>query len=142
MSANAGRKVSSALIYLDSSALVKLVVEEAESRALAAWLADGRQKISSVIAGVEVMRAVGRALAGEIAIRRARKLLDSTWLWAFDENLRTRASSVEPIKLRALDAIHVATALSVGPDLTGFVVYDEALRVAAKAAGLPVVSPR
>jgi predicted nucleic acid-binding protein len=56
--------------------------------------------------------------------------------------LLTAAARVEPTSLRALDAIHLATALSLGHDLSGIVVYDRRLADAARGAGLTVWAPR
>jgi len=58
-----------------------------------------------------------------------------------DDSLLTTAATVEPITLRSLDTIHLATALSLASDLAGMVVYDRNLREAARTAGLTVWSP-
>ena len=68
-------------------------------------------------------------------------LLTSVEVIEFDERLAERAASVGPIFLRALDAIHLATALAFGSELEAFVTYDDRLAEAARAAGLPVVRP-
>jgi len=51
------------------------------------------------------------------------------------------AASVGPPSLRSLDAIHLASAISLGPDLTAFLTYDRRLQAAAEAERLPVVAP-
>jgi predicted nucleic acid-binding protein len=132
-----------ALAYLDSSALVKLVSAEAESEALATYL-DGRDDAlaASVVAGVEVVRAArrigGRTSAEE---ERARDLISTLLLIELDEAVVAEAIDAEPATLRSLDAIHLATALSVRGDVSAFVTYDERLAEAAKGAGLVVATP-
>ena len=129
------------LLYLDSSALVKLVIEEEESGALAKHLEGWPQRITSAVAGVEVTRAARRA-GGIAALERARELLTNLALIELDTALTAAAGIVDPPTLRSLDAIHLAMALSLGDDLGAFAAYDLALAGAAAAAGLVVVAPR
>jgi len=129
------------LIYLDSSALVKLAVTEAESAGLARWLADQPNlvRVSSSIIRVEVPRAVWRADPG--ALPESYQVIRRTGeVWLSDEVL-SRAASVRPAMLRALDAIHLASALAIRRELTAFVAYDKRLLTAASDAGLPTASP-
>jgi predicted nucleic acid-binding protein len=128
------------LVYCDSSALVKLVVAERESGALQQTLRNWSSRVSSVVTPIEVLRAARRGADPE-AVARAEELLARLDLVDLDAPIRRAAASIEPPALRSLDAIHLATALSV-PDLDGFVVYDVALAQAAAAAGLVVVTPR
>ena len=128
-------------IYLDSSALVKLVVQEPETQALRAFLADdsdGRWT-TSALARTEVIRAV--RLEGPPANTRARELLATLAQTAVRDTVLDAAADLtaEP-SLRSLDAIHVATAQTV-PALQALVTYDVRIRRAAEAVGLPVVSP-
>lgn len=51
------------------------------------------------------------------------------------------ANSIGPLLLKALDAIHLATAQALGPELDAFVTYDDRLAEAARTLGLPVVRP-
>lgn len=126
--------------YLDSSALVKLVVPEPESEALRAELARWEQAVSSAVARVEVVRACARV--DERARPLAEEVVSAVDLVAADEALLDAATRVEPPDLRSLDAIHVASALLVADALGVVLVYDERLSVAMEAAGLPVAAPR
>jgi hypothetical protein len=125
--------------YLDSSALVKLVVQEKETEALRQFLATSDQMTSSLLTKVELSRAVTRRLpdAGPVA----EALLEGVVIVAFDARIAARAAALTPANLRSLDAIHLATALEFGADLQAFVCYDDRLSAAASALGLPVVSP-
>ncbi len=128
-------------LYLESSALVKLVLEEPESPALIEFLPAFPRRFSSALCAIEVPRAVRRALPGEAAQQRAREVLRGLELVAINEPLIAAASSLLPETLRSLDAIHLATALAFGPELAGMVVYDQRLRDAARAAGITIHSP-
>jgi uncharacterized protein len=130
--------VSSA--YVDSSALVKLVLEEEESGALRQYLALAGPLATSILATVEVTRAVAR-VAPESAAGVA-AVLEAISLVAFDARIAARAGALKPVGLRTLDAIHLATALELREDLTAFVSYDDRLSAAALAMGLPVVAPK
>lgn len=126
------------LLYLDSSALVKLVLVEPESAALTDELELWAQHVSSIIAEVEVHRA---ALRSKQSPERADALLQRLWLVALDDPRRESAQRIGSPFLRALDAIHLASALSLGDDLGAFCCYDRRLRAEAEAAGLTVLSP-
>ena len=128
----------SELLYLDSSALVKLIVVECETPALAGELERWTQHVSSVIAEVEVHRA---ALRSNQTADRADAVLQRLWLLALDDTRRELAQRVGSPSLRALDTIHLASALSLGDDLGAFCCYDRRLRAGAEAAGLTVLSP-
>jgi predicted nucleic acid-binding protein len=127
------------IAYLDASALVKLVVLERESSALAAWLEPVETVASSELAVVEVHRAARVANPGPDASLRAFRVLDSCLLVEVGRDLIDAAARLAGMRLRSLDAIHLATALGVGPDR--FVVYDERLAEAARAQGLVVAAP-
>lgn len=129
------------LLYLDASALVKLVVPEAETRALLDSLAAWPDRVSSEVAGVEVLRAVRRATADPEVEQRAEEVLAGVHLLKVDEEILSRAARLEPRALRSLDAVHLASALSLGDDLGAIAVYDGALAAAAGACGLQVVAP-
>ncbi|MDP9430272.1 MAG: type II toxin-antitoxin system VapC family toxin [Actinomycetota bacterium] len=129
------------MITLDSSALVKLVLDEPESAALETWLA-ARMPLSVVasdLVRVEVVRAVARTDA--TAIPGARTVLAGVDLVPITRDLLESAADLGPPSLLSVDALHLATALSLGPALDAFVVYDERLARAAADAGLPVVAP-
>lgn len=129
----------SSVAYLDSSALFKLVVEEEESRALRNALRSWPRRVSSRIAVVEVLRGVRRR--GETAEPLARNVLGSVALLTIGDRVLMAAARLDPPGLRSLDAIHLASALRLGSDLTAFVSYDARQLEAAEALALPVTSP-
>jgi predicted nucleic acid-binding protein len=126
--------------YVDSSALVKLVIPEPESAALRAELARWERHVSSALVRVEVVRACARvdARARDIAEEVVRALD----LITVDDDLLDRAARVDPSALRSLDAIHVASALLVSDALGVVIAYDERLAQAMAAVGLPTAAPR
>lgn len=127
-------------VYLDTSALVKLVVDEPESSALLAWLQEpGRVPASSDLARTELLRATRRAASSRMV--RAREVLDSLTLLQLSTATFERAAMLEPLSLRSLDAVHVASALELGDDLAGFVTYDDRQVEALTALGIPVEQP-
>lgn len=129
------------MLYLDSAAIVKLVHAEPESAALRAWLDERAETrwASSVLAEVESFRALAR-YAPE-AVSRLAPVLDQIDLIDMSARVRMLAQTVTPATVRSLDAIHLATALAVGRDLTSFISYDKRLLEAAAAVGLPADSP-
>jgi uncharacterized protein len=127
--------------YLDSSAFVKLVVAEPESAALRRVIARWPQHASSTLLRTETIRALRRS--GNMRnIPAARRLLRAVRMVRIDEPLLDRAADLEPGELRTLDAIHLAAALEIGPDLGLIVAYDIRFTAAAEAYGLAVESPR
>ena len=134
------------LFYLDASALVKLIRDEPESRALRAYL-DGGDLVSCELVLTEVPRAVRRAAAHdprlplEQLIGRAGEIIDALGLLPLDRALLAAAGALREPGLRALDAIHIAAAADLSP-LDAFVGYDERQAAAARLAGLRTVSPR
>lgn len=129
------------MIYLDSSALLKLLHDELESTALAGWLDEraGTPLVSSELAKVEVIRACRRLNAA--AIPNARALFSQLDLVRLSSDLVDEAAAVGDPMLRSLDAIHLATALSLREELSAFVAYDLRLADAASDVGLSAVSP-
>jgi uncharacterized protein len=132
--------VTAAPIYLDASALLKLIFEEPETPALETFLSGWPTRTSSAIARIEVLR-ISRRLRDEMVTRHARDVIDAVDLIAPDARVFVEATELAPLSLRSLDAIHLATALSLQPDLAGMVVYDRRLSDAARAAGLTVWAP-
>jgi uncharacterized protein len=132
--------MTGAAVYLDSSAIIKLVFEEPETSALETFLADRPTRISSVLARVEVLR-VTRTVADAMVTTHAHDVLARIQLVRPDDALFRQAADVEPSELRALDAVHLTTALSLGSDLAGMIVYDKQLGQAARRAGLTVWAP-
>ena len=126
------------MIYVDSSAMVKLILAEPESAALRKYVAV-ETLASSAILRTELPRAVARREPAKSVA--AARLLDRVALLAADEPLLDSAARLGPPSLRSLDAIHLATALELLDELTAFVAYDDRLLDAASALGLPVVSP-
>jgi len=126
--------------YLDSSAIVKLVVEEPESAALRRYLRRRRPLMSSSLARTEVMRAV--LPAGDKALTRARQVLARVDLIRINDRVLDAAGGLRPLDLRSLDAIHLATAELLGTDLGPVVTYDTRQAEAAKQLGHRVASPR
>jgi predicted nucleic acid-binding protein len=125
--------------YLDSSALVKLAVQEPESAALRRHLARHRPLVSSALARTEVVRAL--LPLGPKAVGRGRTVLARVELLRINDRVLDAAGSMPPSDLRSLDAIHLASAEQLGSDLRAFVTYDERLAGAAAARGLRVVRP-
>jgi predicted nucleic acid-binding protein len=129
------------LIYLDASALVKIVIAEPESGALLTFLRSRPDRLSSALSLTEVARALRRARFGGAVRRRAQRLLARLALVDVDRRILTAAAALEPSALRTLDAIHLATALAVREDLAGIVTYDRRLAAAAERVDLEVVAP-
>lgn len=126
-------------VYLDASALVKLVIREAASDALRRYLADGPPLYSSRVASVEVRRAVARQ-AERDAAEQVTLLLATVRFVELDEPMSRVAAGVSPT-LRTLDAIHLASALSIADGLKAVVAYNVRLAAAARNAGLTVQTP-
>jgi predicted nucleic acid-binding protein len=126
-------------VYLDASAIVKLVVSEAERGALRDFLVGNPQRITSLLAAVEVPRAVLRR-AGHVPDGLA-SAFTGLILMEITRSVAARAAALQPAALRSLDAIHLASALELGEDLGAFVTYDARLAAAARALGMRVASP-
>jgi predicted nucleic acid-binding protein len=129
------------VLYLDTSALVKLVVEERESADLAAWLDERPDEVlcTSVIGRVELLRAARRR--GPETTPAASQLLAEIALVPVDHLVLDLATALEPAALRTLDALHLASASSLGDAVTAVVAYDERLLRAADLIGISTASP-
>ncbi|MDO8208900.1 type II toxin-antitoxin system VapC family toxin [Conexibacter sp. CPCC 206217] len=129
------------MICLDSSALLTLLHREAESAALADWLAARARTpvVSSALAKVEVTRACQRI--NPEALPAAKTLLAGLDVIPLSGAVIDEAADVGGTLLRSLDAIHLASALSIRADLTTFIAYDHRLSDAAAAAGLTLATP-
>lgn len=133
------------LFYLDASAVVKLVVDEPESKALRTFI-DGADLVSCELILAEVPRAIRRAAARderlplEILIARAGQTIDNLALAPLDRALLLAAGALAEPLLRALDAIHVAAAADLSP-IDAFVTYDDRQAAAARLTGMRTMSP-
>ena len=126
------------MLYLDSSAIVKLVSREPETADLVRVVRADPTLISSALAWAEVLRAV-RRVRGNTA--RAEGILGAVALVPIDDGIIRSAATLAPVTLRTLDAIHVATALSLGADVSQLATYDDRLAQTAVTAGLDVIAP-
>jgi predicted nucleic acid-binding protein len=129
-----------AATYLDSSAIVKLAVREAESAALRRYLRRRRPLVTSSLARAEVLGAL--LPGGDNAVAAGRKVLTRLELVRINNRVLDEAATLLPVGVRTLDAIHLATASQLGPDLGMLVTYDDRMAEAAKHIGYRVVAPR
>jgi predicted nucleic acid-binding protein len=127
------------LAYLDTSALVKLVVREPESGALRLALQRWPHRVSSEIAVLELLRVARRQVPNLEQL--ALNVLAGLALQRLDRRTLMRAARLDPPHLRSLDAIHLASALELMPHVGAFFAYDHRLHEAARQAGLPVEAP-
>jgi predicted nucleic acid-binding protein len=133
------------LIYIDTSAAVKLVRREAQSEELSLWIRGhlSPEFVSSVIIEVELPRATRRSAPANLA--RAGHVLDGIGIVTLSPAIVTRAAGFDEHDLRSLDAIHLATAEHVAntarSEFLGFLGYDSRLLEAARKIGLPVLAP-
>lgn len=127
------------VVYLDSSAIVKLIVKEPESDALLGYLADHAARVSSALARTEVLRAL--IPAGSAALRRGEAVLESIELISVTDEVLVSAARLKPAALRSLDALHIATAALLGDDLEAVVTYDRRMAEGATLAGIRVDAP-
>jgi len=127
--------------FIDTSAAVKLVSDEPESAAMAAWVRGLDQGLaSSALLITELLRAARRTNPSRLS--DAQRLLDDMLLVELRRAVLDRAAELEPAALRSLDAIHLAAALELGDELEGIVTYDRRLAEAAEIQGIDVVAPR
>lgn len=128
-------------IYVDTSALVKLVVVEGESAALRRYFEDfpGDTQFTAALARTELVRAVARRGLIDV-IENARFALSRLDLVALNNSVLDAAATIAPPELRTLDAIHLAAARTA-PELRAMVTYDSRLAEAAIGAGIAVVTP-
>ena len=130
------------LYYADTSAVIKLLVEETDSKAFAAFYDahDDAEWASSALLRIEVTRAVARAMPA--LLPDARDLLLAFSCIAIDDEVVEGAMNEPDRGLRSPDAIHLATARILAPELDSLVTYDDRLIRAAADAGISVVTPR
>ncbi|MGF1663729.1 MAG: type II toxin-antitoxin system VapC family toxin [Kineosporiaceae bacterium] len=126
--------------YLDSTAIVRLVVFERESPALRAWLAGRRPVVTSAVARVEVSRAC--LAVGDFALRRAQEVLTRIEAVRLSDELMTMAGRLRPATLGALDSLHLATLAVLAHEVPAtLVTYDGAMAAAARDLGMAVAAP-
>jgi predicted nucleic acid-binding protein len=126
------------MLYLDSSAIVKLVSREPGTPELVEALRADPETVSSALAWTEVVRAVRRS--GRRAAR-AEAVLERIGLVPVDDGILRSAAHLSPAGMRTLDAIHLATARTLEDDLSALITYDARLAEAASATGLEVRAP-
>jgi uncharacterized protein len=133
--------MSADVAYLDTSAVVKLLMREPETTALRRELRRWPRRASSSLLRVELSRAIKRAGLLRLSAP-ATQHLAAISLVRMDDALLDRAGDLEPASVRSLDAIHLASALALGSDLGVVVTYDDRMLQGAAALGLPTASPR
>lgn len=131
------------MIYLDSSAIVKMIRPEAESRELVDWLnLRNEPAVTSVLAEVEVPRALRRSSPAHLAAMPA--VLARISRIEMDAAVRATAGAYVTDALRSLDAVHLATAevlVASGKTVSAFVTYDTRQAAAVRPTGIPVEMP-
>lgn len=127
------------LSYLDSSAIVKLVIQEPESSALRRHLSRRQPVVSSALARTEVARAL--LPSGPEALARSEQVLRRIQLLRVNDRVLDQAGRLEPPELRALDAIHLASAHQLGVSVRQIVTYDHRMADAARSLGWTVIAP-
>ena len=131
--------MTEAAVYLDTSAIVKLVLAESGTAELIDYLGSRPTRVTSAISPVEVGRAVLRRFGGQVAI--ANSVFEDIVMMDLTTAITSRAASIEPAALRAMDAIHLVSAMELGGELAALITYDRRLADAARQANLPVASP-
>ena len=129
------------MIYADSSALMKLLIMEAETAALGAWLQARPDTpiLSSQLTVVEVIRSCRRANAA--ALPAARMLLSTVNLVPISREVVDVAAELSGTLLRSLNAIHLATAVTIGAGLSRCLSSDRCRTESAAAAGIATAQP-
>jgi predicted nucleic acid-binding protein len=133
--------MSDEAVYVDSSAFVKLFLPEPDTPALTHYLASRPRRVSALLLRTESLRAAVRATLSPQRMVLVRRLLDGMTLIPADLALSDQAGMLQPPELRSLDAIHLATARSLGTRLEALVTYDQRLAGAATWWGIRVESP-
>ncbi len=127
--------------YIDTSALVKLVVAEAETAVIRSWLTEEeRDLVACDLARTELMRALRRVVPDRVL--QARAVLDGVTLVGVPTAVFEEAGRLDPVGMRSLDALHLSAALDLGDDLEGLITYDDRLAEVAAANGVTVVTPQ
>jgi predicted nucleic acid-binding protein len=127
------------LTYLDSSAIVKLAVAEPESKALRRFISRRQPLVTSALARTEVARAL--MPIGMEAVSRGEEVLRRIQLVRVNDRVLKAAGRMQPLELRSLDAIHLASARELGSAVKQIVTYNERMIAAATEAGWSVAAP-
>jgi predicted nucleic acid-binding protein len=127
--------------YLDASAAVKLLRPEPETSALRTLLGGIAGHVSSELLEIE-LRCVARREGGGELIERADRICAVVDLLPYTAAVRARATEAFAPPQRALDALHLATALDLRLEGLVLVTYDKRQAEGGRAAGLDVVVPR
>jgi uncharacterized protein len=127
--------------YIDTSALVKLFKAERETEAFRAALADWPVQVASELVRVEVI-CTARRLGDPDVLQHASDALELINLIPISPEIIELATAAHTPPLRAMDAIHLATALSMRDDLGAIFVYDNDLHAAAHAHHLNALAPQ
>ncbi len=127
--------------YVDASALVKLFKAERETDAFRTALADWPIQVASELIRVEAI-CTARRLGGQDVLQRANSALERINLIPLTPEIIKLATDAHTPPLRAMDAIHLATALTMRDDLAAMFVYDGDLHTAAGAHNLNPIAPR
>lgn len=128
--------------YADTSALVKLVVPEPESSALRQWLHGSHiELVTSSIVRTELLRATRRGDVDAGAMARARDVLARLVIVDVTTEVLDTAGVLDPVEVRSLDAVHLATALILGDEIETVTTYDARMAQAAAALGLAISAP-
>lgn len=127
--------------YFDTSALIKLVVTEAETSALRHYLREigGDTLFTAALTRTELIRAVRRVDVHALAV--ARRVLAGLATVNLTPAILDEAATLDPPLLRSLDAIHLAAAQRAGADLRAVVTYDARMSEAATLLGIPIAAP-
>lgn len=128
------------ILYIDTSAYLKLVIEEPESAALSNELRKarvaGHQVVSSVLLETELHRAAHRyGIARDVIDREVAKI---TVISLADSTFRRAGMFPDPL-LRSLDALHLAVAIECGA--AAIYTYDRRQAEAASHIGIEVFAP-
>ena len=128
------------IAYVESSALTKLALDEPEGPDLRSALRSSQVQVTSELTLLEMSRAVRRN-TGDAGVAKARAAFLRFETVPIDRGILDRAAALEPVALRSLDAIHVATALAINSSDLVFFSYDQRTLAAAALHGLTVESP-
>jgi len=127
------------LVYADTSALAKLILDEPEAHSVARFLDDVDVLITSRLTQIEIVRAASRhPHPTEDSLAR---MMERLVFRELTSDIAAAAAGLQPPELRSLDAIHLATAIEFSSELDAFLTYDKRLAAAARQHGLTVAAP-